>query len=1228
MQYRALILILLSIAWLGAKAQIDFSFVESEKLQGDINTIYEETAPVYSRTNQVLYFTRSLHPDNIGGKIGGQDIWMSRNTEGVWTAPENALQTLNNKVNNSVIGISRNGDTLYLLSTYEKKLSLQQGFSSSSIDGDIWKEPIKLDISGLSHKSLYYSGFVANNGKYLIISMDGRSSLGEEDLYISIKKDGKWSRPIWLGDSINSSGFEISPYIYDDGNTLVFASNGHGGFGDCDIFYSHRLDSTWQNWSTPINMGPVINSDRFDAYAFPVGKDMYYASNKGDSLSNIYSAENESFYRTADTVRISFRMNTMKLKDVHMDVYDPDGKSVGRYESGHSDVVKVPDLKQGLDYTFTPSHDEINLELFSPVILNEHLEPIEVSNMVDGSMEIKPKSKEANNSMEVIPPPPFVRSMSGIFELDNVPVRDVFLALTDEHGLPTQYSSTDEYGRFEFGETPDSIDLYIHTITELEYLKQNGVVYYADSVGLKLFRAILDSTGIFIYQSLNAQELEQLWLLADEGTDNIDESTGIFKYNDLPRQGVKLYLVDENDQVIEEVTTDENGQFAFKKLQSDRGFQIRLSEEEDSEMADNGQVLFLDSKGNELNVMTDAAGGAFAYRPLSAQLSLGMAKMSEADISFLKANYVFSIGLFKYQSLPKEGIILRLLDENDNVIETVTTDINGQFVFSSLKPEMNYRAQVVGLEDSDLEESELYFVGNNGNVLTAYNEEDAKTYSFNQLDPDYFFSIKQLNERETELQITKSFKDVSGQFKYQDLPKSGVKLYLLDENDKVIETVYTDEDGNFIFNKLAKESNFYVKLAEEDLALLDQSSFVLTNEANEQLEQEAASEDGFSFRTLPRSMQDMASINEDDSPGLAALDRLTSGLFRYKDLPKEGTQLILLDENDNIIETTITDAEGHFFFSKLEEGKQSKVRVKDFSSEEAERTQLYFISRKGGVITASNVDGTSTYSFDKLGLDYFTNVGHLTETEAKLNLKQAFGNILGQFDYEGLPKSGVSLGLLDEHDKLLEQTMTNENGGFEFDELANKSRFSVVILDSAFADHTKANVRLADENNMPIAIDEKKGGQFFFQSAAGPEIVLKTEDAMTGDGTNLATPSSAKMGTSKNDLKLNVTNFLFNSVRLSDRDRYHLNHSVLSKVQNSDQPILIVGYSCDIGDTKRRQEVAQSRADEVMKYLISAGVESSRIETAAVYNALDGVETPSSEQRIENRKVEVYHLAP
>ena len=106
----------------------------------------------------------------------------------------------------------------------------------------------------------------------------------------------------------------------------------------------------------------------------------------------------------------------------------------------------------------------------------------------------------------------------------------------------------------------------------------------------------------------------------------------------------------------------------------------------------------------------------------------------------------------------------------------------------------------------------------------------------------------------------------------------------------------------------------------------------------------------------------------------------------------------------------------------------------------------------------------------------------------------------------------MALGLLDEHDKLLEQTTTNQNGGFEFDDLANNSSFSIVILDSGLNDHNEANIRLTSVDNKPIKIKDRKPSQFFFKSAPGPEIADKTVDQMTGDGTTFLAGADNKNG--------------------------------------------------------------------------------------------------------------------
>src|SRR5690606_30118497 len=64
----------------------------------------------------------------------------------------------------------------------------------------------------------------------------------------------------------NTSKVEYSPFLAADNRTLYFSSDGHGGFGGSDIFYTRRLDDTWKKWTTPVNIGKEINTTAWDAY--------------------------------------------------------------------------------------------------------------------------------------------------------------------------------------------------------------------------------------------------------------------------------------------------------------------------------------------------------------------------------------------------------------------------------------------------------------------------------------------------------------------------------------------------------------------------------------------------------------------------------------------------------------------------------------------------------------------------------------------------------------------------------------------------------------------------------------------------------------------------------------------------------------------------------------------------------------------------------------------------
>ncbi len=258
-------------------------------LKGTVNTVEaEESIPVFSKDSSILYFVRTFDPQNKGGEID-QDIWYSvRNDEGFYTDCKR-LKSLNNKLNNAILGLSDQGKVMYLLNAYDGRKDFQKGIARSARSEKGWSKPEKIEIPALDIEGEAYGFHVSGDGKTIIISHNGPNSLGKEDLYVSEKTGNGWTKPVHMGNVINSAGFEISPFLSPSKDTLFFSSNGMGGEGDADIFYSVKL-GTWTEWSTPVNLGTPINSARFDAYFSYSDEDVYWSSNRDNVLSDIYTA--------------------------------------------------------------------------------------------------------------------------------------------------------------------------------------------------------------------------------------------------------------------------------------------------------------------------------------------------------------------------------------------------------------------------------------------------------------------------------------------------------------------------------------------------------------------------------------------------------------------------------------------------------------------------------------------------------------------------------------------------------------------------------------------------------------------------------------------------------------------------------------------------------------------------------------------------------------------------
>ena len=274
----------------------DFYFQTPVLLSDTVNSRAEESYPIYSVRDSTLYFVRTLYSANVGGSRGGQDIWYTkRQSEKTWSIPQNNLDKLNNRSNNAVVGVSKTGNTLYLLNSYHDGLTSKAGMAFSFNQSGGWLDPNDIDIPQLSDKTgNYYGIYVTASEDVAVVSMQQDSTIGQEDLYVSFKdaSSGTWSRPLHVGDVVNSEGFEMSPFLSEDQQHLFFASNGHPGYGNADLFVSTRLDSTWTNWSEPKNLGDGINSAGFDAYfTIASNNEVFFVSNRYGRSADIYSSK-------------------------------------------------------------------------------------------------------------------------------------------------------------------------------------------------------------------------------------------------------------------------------------------------------------------------------------------------------------------------------------------------------------------------------------------------------------------------------------------------------------------------------------------------------------------------------------------------------------------------------------------------------------------------------------------------------------------------------------------------------------------------------------------------------------------------------------------------------------------------------------------------------------------------------------------------------------------------
>ena len=255
-----------------------------------VNTKKSEYFPVLTIDGKTMYFTFA------DGNKGGEDIYYSLLISDTWIKPKNLGKPFSTAENDAVNSISADGNTIVLFGSYKGFIGGGDNFYAEKTSKG-WSE-IKPFPKPLNTKYWECDGFLTADGKAFFFTSDRPGGVGEfvkggqfyhgeyegnTDIYVSVKKDSGWGEPVNLGSLVNTPFSERSPFMHPDGKTLYFSSDGHYGLGSLDVFKVVRQsDTSWTEWSEPVNLGKEINTAGYDvAYKISTdGKYAYFSSDR------------------------------------------------------------------------------------------------------------------------------------------------------------------------------------------------------------------------------------------------------------------------------------------------------------------------------------------------------------------------------------------------------------------------------------------------------------------------------------------------------------------------------------------------------------------------------------------------------------------------------------------------------------------------------------------------------------------------------------------------------------------------------------------------------------------------------------------------------------------------------------------------------------------------------------------------------------------------------------
>ena len=216
------------------------------------------------------------------------DIYFSQKDQnGKWLSPMLLKGDINGQYHEGPACFNKAGNIVYFTrSNYTKKKLITSTKSENNLKlfraelvGEKWTNITELPFNSNEYSCGHPS--LSEDEKSLFFISDMPGGAGGTDLYKTVYDGKNWGKPENLGNTINTSGNEMFPYIHHDG-TFYFSSDGHNSLGGLDVFMTYN-DGT--KWLQVENLNYPLNTSK-DDFAFIMNKDEktgYVSSNRNEN---------------------------------------------------------------------------------------------------------------------------------------------------------------------------------------------------------------------------------------------------------------------------------------------------------------------------------------------------------------------------------------------------------------------------------------------------------------------------------------------------------------------------------------------------------------------------------------------------------------------------------------------------------------------------------------------------------------------------------------------------------------------------------------------------------------------------------------------------------------------------------------------------------------------------------------------------------------------------------